>query len=240
MAIGNAAPLPATETTATPDAAATKAATTSAAPANAAVAGPASASSAPAPQEGPEAFRVGRFHPGGSNVRGMTDRMSRCLETLGLRPGASLDEINTTYYTILKRFPENPTEDDETHMQELRRAYDTLRRGYVPPKKKTVEILMDKRVAIPLLCVATVVLAGVLLYLNRGTIKLKMTHYEPGAVMRLKTAGVPFGTIVGYDAAHKYPVGNPGAAYEVRLEGKPDTVWISERLIVNGMTPVGK
>jgi hypothetical protein len=235
MATGNAAPLPATEETTTPNAA-----TISAATAEPAVINPATASPSAAPQEGPEAFRVGTFRPGGANVRGMTDRMSRCLATLGLRPGASLDEINTTYYTILKRFPENPTEDDETHLRGLRHAYDTLRRGYVPPKKKAVEILRDKRLAIPLMCVATAVLAGVLLHLNWGTVKLKMTRYEPGTVMRLSAASVPFGTIVGYEAAHKFPAGRPGAAYEVRLEGKTETIWVSERIIVNGMVRAGK
>jgi len=235
MATGNAAPLPAAEETAAPGAA-----TASAAPANAAVTDPATASSGPAPQERPEAFRVGKPRPDGSNLRGIPDRMARCLETLGLRPGASLDEINTTYYTILKRFPENPTEHDEAHMRELRRAYEILRRTYVPPQKRVVRVLMDKRLAIPLLGVATAVLAGVLLYLNWGAIKLQTTHYEPGEVLRLKSANVPFGTIVEYDAAHKYPVGRPGAAYEIRLEGKTDTVWVSERLIVNGMVPVGK
>jgi len=245
-ATGSAAPLTAPDEPANPGA---PTATTTATGAPATGAGvetatapvPASAAATPAPQETREAFRAGTPRTGGSsNVRGMAGHMARCLETLGLKPGASLDEINTTYFTIIKRFPADPTEDDEAHMQELKRAYDTLRRGYVPPQKKKFEVVLDRRVAIPAICVATVVLAGALLWFNWGNIQLKMTHYEPGDVLRLKSASVPFGTIVGYETAHQYPLGQPGAAYEVRLEGKTDTVWVSERLIVNGMVPVGK
>jgi len=235
MATGNAAPLPAAEEPTTPGAA-----PTGAAPADAAAADPTLASPTAAAQERPEPFRAGAPRPGGANVRGIPDRLTRCLATLGLKPGASLDEINTTYFTILKRFPEHPTADDEAYMQELRRAYDILRRTYVAPQKKVVKVVFDKRMAVPLLGAATVVLAGVLLYLNWGTVRLQMTHYEPGAVLRLRSADVPFGTIVGYEAAHRYPAGKPGAAYEVRLEGKSETVWVSERLIVNGMVPVTK
>jgi len=223
-----------------------KATPTDAAPENAAVQGAettdAIAAQEPvAAQQEREAFRVGRPRPtGASNVRGIAGHMARCLETLGLRPGASLDEINTTYYTLIKRFPENPTEADEALMRDVRRAYETLRRGYKPPVSRAPRLKMDKRLAIPLMAVATVALAGVLLWLNWGNIQLKMTHYEPGQVLRLKSASAPFGTIVGYESVHRYPLGRPGPAYEVRLEGKTETVWVSERLIVNGMVPVGK
>lgn len=255
MGTGGAAPLPEMEDTAAPDTLIADAATPDAAIPDAAIpdaampgaaaagadgTGPATVSRAEAAPDRPEAFRTGSIRLRGTNVRGTTDRMTRCLATLGLRPGASLDEINTTYYTILKRFPERPTEDDEAHMRDLRRAYEVLRRGYVPPRKKSAGFHLDKRFAMPLLGVATVALAGVLLYLNWGTVRLKITYYEPGVVLRLKTAAVPYGTIVGYNAQHRFPAGRPGAAYEVRLEGKSETVWVSERLIVNGMVPVGK
>jgi hypothetical protein len=236
MATGNAASVPAVAETTDPGVA-----TTGAGPANAAAADLTTASPKPAAPEGKELSRGTAPRPGLANVRGMAERLARCLEMLGLKPGASFDEINTTYFTILKRLPESPTADDEAYMRELRRAYDILRRTYVSPQKKAVQVLFDnKRLAIPLLGVATVVLAGVLLYLNWGTIKLQTTHYEPGAVLRLKSASAPFGTIVGYDAAHRFPAGRPGAAYEVRLADKPDTVWVSERIIVNGMVPVSK
>jgi hypothetical protein len=173
-----------------------------------------------------------------AQTRGSGDPLARYLNLLGLRPGASLDAVNIAYFTMVKRFPENPTEEDEARMQELKRAYDILRRAYVPPAKRSFGVLFDRRRMIPLLGVTALALAGLLVYLNRGTIRLKMTHYRPGAVLRLRDAAAPFGTIVGYEAAHRFPAGAPGAAYEVRLEGRTDTVWISERLIVNGMVPI--
>ena len=197
---------------------------------------PAARPASPAPARGAAAGA----RPAGAQVRGMNERLARYLDLLGLKPGATLDEMNTAYFTVVKRFPDNPTEEDEARMQELKRAYDILRRAYVPPKQKTLIVLLDKRRLVPLLSVTSMVLVGVLVWLNWGTIRLKMTHYEPGAVLRLKSAAVPFGTIVGYEAAHQFPVGAPGAAYEVRLDGGTETVWVAERLIVNGMVPVAK
>jgi hypothetical protein len=81
------------------------------------------------------------------------------------------------------------------------------------------------------------VLLAVLVAMNYGTIKMKMTHYEPGAVLRLKSQAVPFGEVVGFEARHRFPAGNPSPAYSIRLAGKDDTVWISQRLVVNGMVP---
>src|SRR5262245_9243771 len=191
--------------------------------------------SGPAPARGTQ----GGTRPAAGPARG-GDPMARYLDLLGLKPGATLDAVNIAYFTVVKRFPENPTEEDEARMQELKRAYDILRRAYIPPAKKSVLVLLDKRRLIPLLGVTAIALAGVLVYLNWGTLRLKMTHYEPGAVLRLKSATVPFGTIVGYESAHHFPAGAPGAAYEVRLDGRTETVWVAERLIVNGMVPVTK
>jgi hypothetical protein len=170
----------------------------------------------------------------------MSEHLARYLQMLDLRPGASLDEVNTAYFTVVEKFPENPTEEDEARTQELRRAYDILRRAYVPPQKKVIEVLFDNRLIVPLMSFAAAAFLGVLIYANRGTIKIKMTRYEPGAVLRLKSASAPFGTIVGYEAAHRFPAGAPGAAYEIRLDGKQETLWVSERLVVNGMDTTTK
>jgi hypothetical protein len=170
----------------------------------------------------------------------MTEQVARYLQMFDLQPGASLDEVNTVYFTFVEELAKNPTEEDEARLQELRRAYDILRRAYVPPKKKAVEVLFDRRLIVPLLSVAVAALLIVLTYLNWGTIRIKMTHYEPGAELRLASAPAPFGTVVGYEAEHRFPAGAPVAAYEIRLDGKQETVWVSERTVVNGMTPVAK
>ena len=73
--------------------------------------------------------------------------------------------------------------------------------------------------------------------MNYDTIRLKMTHYESGSVLRFKSQDVPFGEVVGFEALHRFPTGNPSPAYAIRLAGKDETVWISQRLVVNGMVP---
>jgi hypothetical protein len=173
--------------------------------------------------------------PRGGN--GSTEHLKRYFETLGLKPGAPVDEISTTYYTLIKRFPENPTEEEEARLHEIRHAYDLLRRAYVPAEKKVLAELMHRRLLVPVLSVLTVLAIGVLVAMNYSTIKLKMTHYENGAVLRLKNQSEPYGQIVGYEARHLFPEGNPSAAYSIRLAGQDETVWVSERLVVNGMVP---
>jgi hypothetical protein len=180
----------------------------------------------------------GQATPSGGSRQ--NEHLSRYLDLIGLRAGASLDEINTAYYTVVKRFPENPTEEDEARMQELRRAYEILRRAYVPPKQKSLTALLDRRLMMPVLGMVVAASLGSVLYLNRGTIRLKLNHYEPGVVLRLNSAMNPFGTVVGYEAQHRFAAGAPGAAYEIRLDGRQETVWVSERIAVNGMTKMSR
>jgi hypothetical protein len=185
---------------------------------------------------GPRPVEAGRQSPRGRGGAVMTQHLNRYLEVLGLRPGVSLDEINTTYYTLVKRSPQNPTEEDEARLQELKRAYDMLRRGYVPPQKKALQVILDRRLMVPVLAVLTVVMAVALVALNWNTIQLKMTHYEKGDIVRLKTQNDPYGEIVGYDDHHQFPMGNPTAAYAIRLDRSTEIVWVGERTVVNGMT----
>lgn len=167
----------------------------------------------------------------------VNEHLGRYFEVLGLRPGASLDEINTKYFTIVKQFPENPTEEDEARVQELKNAYNMLRRAYVPVRKKEFKLALDRRVLIPALSAGSLVALAVLVALNWGAIKMKMTHYDNGAILRFKTQSAPYGQVVGFESTHRFPTGNPSAAYNIKLNGTETTVWVSERLVVNGMTP---
>ena len=166
------------------------------------------------------------------------DPMARYLEIFGAAPGSTLDEINTAYFTMVKRFPENPTEEEEANIQEIRRAYDIVRRRYVPPKTKAFQIIFDKRVIIPLMTVSVLALGGFFLWMNWNNVKMKMTHYEAGDVLRLTNAGEPYGTVTGYESVHRFPFGAPAPAYSIKLNGKEETVWVSERLVVLGMAPI--
>ena len=166
-----------------------------------------------------------------------SEHLNTYLETLGLKPGVSLEDVNTTYYTLIKKFPENPTEEEEARLQKVKHAYALLRRAYAPEKRKPVEALLNRRVLVPVIASLAVVLLGVLVAMNYHTIQLKTTHYESGAVLHLKNQDQPFGQVVGFEAMHQFPNGNPSPAYAIRLAGKEETVWISRRLVVNGMVP---
>lgn len=203
---------------------------------------PPSGAAAPPPPAAKRSAPVaaGPKRPAIAGGQSKADPMARYRELLRIGPAATLDEINTAYFTVLKRFPENPTEADEEHSRELRRAYDMVRRRYVPPKTKGLKFVFDKRVMLPLLGVAVLALGGTFLWLNWKNVKMKMTHYEAGAVLRLKDGAAPFGTVTGYEASHKFPAGAPAPAYSIKLDGKEETVWVSERLVVLGMVPAGK
>jgi hypothetical protein len=164
--------------------------------------------------------------------------VGRYLEVLGVGPNASFDAINTAYYTAIKRFPENPTVEDEARLQEVKRAYDILKRNYQPKRERSFHFAFNKKVAVPLLGAATVVMLAGLLALNWKSLRLKMVRYEKGTVVALKGHSEPYGQITGYEAVHRFPAGNPSGAYEMQLDGRETSVWVSERLVVNGMQPL--
>ncbi len=164
-------------------------------------------------------------------------RLHQYLETLGVRPGASLEDVSTAYYTLIKKFPENPTEEEEERLKKVKYAYDFLRHAYAPPKKKPLRALATRRMLVPLLaCLAAVGLL-VLVKMNYGAIKIRVTHYENGAVLRFSDQAAPYGEVVAFEARHQFPAGSPSPAYAIRLAGKDETVWISQRLVVTGMVP---
>ena len=173
--------------------------------------------------------------PKGGN--GSTEHLKRYFETLGVKPGVPLDEVSTTYYTLIKKFPENPTEEEEARLHEIRHAYSLLRRACSPDEKRPLARLMDRRILLPVMSVLTLLALAALVAMNYSTIRLKMTHYPNGAVLRMKNRSEPYGRIVGYEARHQFSAGNPSPAYSIRLSGKDETVWVSERLVVNGMVP---
>lgn len=165
--------------------------------------------------------------------------MGRYLEVLGLGSNPTFDAINTAYFTCIKRLPQNPTEEDEARLLEVKRAYDILKRNYQPKVVKArFSLSFNRKTTLPLLAAATLLLLGGLVALNWKSLRLKMIHYDNGTVVALKGTPEPYGRIVGYEPVHRFPAGNPSAAYELRLEGRETTVWVSERLVVNGMQPL--
>lgn len=195
------------------------------------------------PAERPAAKReaAGREQPT-RDLKPAASGVGRYLEVLGVGPNASFDAINTAYYTCIKRFPENPTEEDEVRLQDIKRAYDILKRNYQPKTTKgfslSLSFSIHSKGRLALLGVAVVVMLGGLLAMNWKMLRLKMVHYDNGTVVALKGKSEPYGQIVGFESMHPFPAGNPSAAYELKLEGRDMTVWVGERLVVNGMQPL--
>jgi hypothetical protein len=165
--------------------------------------------------------------------------MDRYLNLLGLKPGVTLDEVTTTYYSHLEKLSKNPTEEDEQRLQQLKHAYACLRRAYVPPAPKGLSVAVDKRVLFPVMGVLAVVLGGALIVMNRGNIKMMVTRYEPGVVLRWEGKTAPYGQVVAYEADHHFHAGSPSGAYQIRLADKDETIWLSERIVVKAMLPAG-
>jgi hypothetical protein len=165
----------------------------------------------------------------------MTDSLAHYRKILDVDPDATLEEINTAYYLQLEKFPENPTEE-EAFLQKLRQAYSVLKRTYTDPKPS--KALVDMRILMPVLGVLLVVLSVALVVMNYSTIQMMVTSYEPGDVLRWRSHQEPYGQVLRYEAEHRFHTGRPSGAYEIRLAGKDETVWVSERLVVKGMMPV--
>jgi len=175
----------------------------------------------------------------GSQVRAPSAAAARCLDLLGVPRNASFDAINTAYFTYIKRFPQNPTEEEEARLQEIKRAYDVLRRGYQPKvEKRRARAPIDRRIVALFGTLSLVVLTAGAVWLNWNSIRVKLIHYENGTVLALKGQSAPYGQITGYERVHHFATGNPSSAYLLRLQEDGNDVWVSERLVVNGMTPV--
>jgi hypothetical protein len=78
---------------------------------------------------------------------------------------------------------------------------------------------------------------GALVYLNFGTIKLHWTEVRPGTVIRLAGNSEPYATVIRFDPSHQFAVGEPARAYQLKLSGSDEVIWLSERIVEKGMVP---
>jgi hypothetical protein len=169
----------------------------------------------------------------------MSDRMTHYLSLLGVKPGAELEQINAAYYCVLEQFPENPTEEEDAQLQELQHAYSIVRRHYVgdaPRLKRKKSVDIDGWGAVAVGGTLALVMAIVLLILNFSAVQLALTRYEAGDIVRWEDEQSPYGQILRYEAEHRFHTGEPSAAYEIRLAATGETVWLSHRVVVKGMT----
>ena len=168
----------------------------------------------------------------------MSDQLERYLAILGVRPGATKDEINTVYFALLEQLPDNPTEEDEARLQEVKHAYSILQRNYRPVVERG-SVARKLRSLVPVLGLTVLVLGVVLSALNYQNIRLAVVEYHPGDVVRWNSQSEPYGKVLSYDPTHRFHTGEPSAAYEIRLNDRDETIWLSERIVIKAMVPMG-
>lgn len=168
----------------------------------------------------------------------MTDNLDRYFSILRLQPGASKDEINTAYYSILNNLPEDPTEEEAARIQQIKHAWSILQRNYRPVARRRPAPRRKPRSLIPLLGLAALVLAIVFFAVNYDNVRLAIVEYHPGDMVRWQNQSEPYGRVLRYDPAHRFHIGAPAPAYEIRLEGKDETIWLSERIVIKAMVPM--
>jgi len=162
------------------------------------------------------------------------------LDILGVKRGASMDEIHTAYYLLIEQYSVNPTEDETEEQFKLQHAYNILCRSYDEPEQPSSGGSVEKNPKRTLMVAAVLVVVGIsaVVAMNFSALKLRMTEIDPGTVVRLKDSKAPYGTVLRYDPAHKFHTGEPSPAYEIHLRGQEETVWLSKRVVVKGMVPV--
>lgn len=167
----------------------------------------------------------------------MTDNLARYFAILRLEPGASKDEINTAYYSILERLPDNPTEEEDRKIQQIKHAWSVLQRNYRPAARKRV-VVRRQRSMLPILGLIAALLAIGFFLFNYQEIRLAVVEYQPGDVVRWQNKSEPYGKILRYDPTHRFQIGEPSPAYEIRLDDKDETIWLSERIVIKAMVPM--
>jgi hypothetical protein len=169
--------------------------------------------------------------------------LGRHWKTLGIPPTDDVQQLETTFYLMVEKFSRNPTEEDEIQRVELHRAYAVLRRSLLARGPIEVQAVATESVSLTARqktaagIAAAISVAG-LLYLNFGTLKLGWVRYEPGTVVRLAHESAPYATVIRFDPAHRFQVGGPTRAYELKLAGSEAPVWLSERVVEKGMVPL--
>jgi hypothetical protein len=176
----------------------------------------------------------------------MPRELSPYLKVFGLKPGVSFRRITARYYARLEELSAEESPDRKATEQRLQHTYEILKRAYksatpgAPPiRKRRTDATQPAAVAAAVtIALLLAVGAGVLLVMHRSDLKVKLTSYEAGEVVRWKEASDPYGKVMQFDPVHRFETGRPSPAYEIQLAGGTETVWVSERVVEKAMVAV--
>ena len=151
-----------------------------------------------------------------------------------------MDEIHTAYYLLIEQYSHNPTEQEAEDQYKLQHAYNVLRRQYDDGEaaQPVRDVDTDRRGRMWVMILSLLISGAALLATNWSSIELAMAHLESGTVVRLTNSKDAYGTVLRFDKEHRFHTGNPVPAYEVRLAATGETVWLTKRVIIKGMTPM--
>jgi hypothetical protein len=177
----------------------------------------------------------------------MPQHLDPYLKQFGLKPGANFQQITARYFACLEEFPHHLTPEQKAEKESVDHAYEILKRAYKTDKPKAPPLrkvsrrsqAAARRTALTTgLLVALLVGAAVLLAINYSEIKLKVSNYHAGDVVRWENSSDTYGKIMQFNPSHSFGTGNASPAYEIQLEGTTETVWISERVVEKAMVRV--
>ena len=172
----------------------------------------------------------------------MSKHLTPYLKQFGLKKGATFQQVTARYFVAVKKFPVVPNKEEKEERKRLDHTYAILKRAYKAPASASRRMHRRRRrsstTARVGAGVGAVLLVGVVIVvaMNFSTLKLKMTGYDAGDVVRWKETGKTYGKVIEFEPAHRFPVGQPSAAYLIQLEDTTETVWISERVVEGAMT----
>lgn len=164
--------------------------------------------------------------------------LSRYWSVLELPPGASLEQIDTQYYVLIEKLPENPTEEEERRFEEIRRAYSVLRRACATRESKGLRGISAAFAARAGLVLGAGLLVGgiLLLAFNYKALSVRLTEVPAGTELRVMDSKTVWGTVLEFQRNHTFAAGNPGPAYRVRLAETGEEIWVGERVVELGMS----
>ncbi len=127
--------------------------------------------------------------------------LARYWEALGLKPGADLEKLDTTYYLMVEKFPKDPTEEEQRRLQELGHAYAVLRRSCVAKETAATVRRGRPRTSKRPIVMGALLAAGLatLAIMNMGDLRRMLVSYNAGDVVRLRGHSDPYGTVRGYE-----------------------------------------
>lgn len=164
--------------------------------------------------------------------------LSRYWSILGLPPDASVEQIDTQYYVLIEKLPENPTEEEERQFEEIRRAYAVLRRACATRETKGLRRISSAFAARAGLVLGAGLLVGgiFVLAVNYKSLAVRFTEVPAGTELRVKDSNKFWGTVLEFRRNHTFAAGNPGPAYKVRMAETGEEVWVGERIVELGMS----